>query len=92
MRDLQSNAGLGDYLGHLARHNVQRLLDAYRLLAPVGIGGPDTTSVDAHDPALINANGHKQDLHMHHDARNASQVRSCLPLRIKTGCGMSLKG
>ena len=35
-----TNATNLDYLGRLARQNVRKLLDAYRVLAPVCIGGP----------------------------------------------------
>ena len=34
-------------MGRLARQNLRRLLDAYRVLAPVCIGGPASTTLEA---------------------------------------------
>lgn len=44
----------------LAAHNMRRLLDAYRTLAPLTIGGPSTTTLE-NSPGQLNPGPRNQD-------------------------------
>ena len=44
----------------LAAHNMRRLLDAYRTLAPLTIGGPSTTTLES-SPRQLNPGPRNQD-------------------------------